>query len=339
MPFRGRLGVASDFAPIHDLFLADGDVHLIILRSDALVHLEKTTDIWYRATVETNSTYRPAAGASRRFFWLPDEALSPMGCVQRLQFSYGSEHCGPLAGTWDAFAGLARCLGSPPGGDFDAEMFSYFRAVEGSDRWGTFADLFHGAALDFGTVIGSQRAEILLPQRSRRGSVVLPVPDNQWQLDVTYWWSTALASLQAAFVQRAAGPDVPELSQYMVRPKGPFSRQMCDSQKILSSDYSSFSVLGLCLTYAVGAAIIVASYAIEPILALLGRRRRRYPFLEWAANETLQLQRAAYQGIGSGSWAGFTDDIPRARRGEPLANLPRHYVEARKRGPAAAAAP
>lgn len=73
--------------------------------------------------------------------------------------------------------------------------------------------------------------------------------------------------------------------------------------------------------------MILASYAAEPLLTLFYSRRRyeEYKYLEWAANGTMQLQRLAYQGLGSEKWAGYTDDVPRTRPGYILADLARAY--------------
>lgn len=55
----------------------------------------------------------------------------------------------------------------------------------------------------------------------------------------------------------------------------------------------------------------------------LARRRKyeEYKYLEWTGNETLQLQRMAYQGLGSEAWSGYTDSIPKTRPGYFLADL------------------
>lgn len=73
--------------------------------------------------------------------------------------------------------------------------------------------------------------------------------------------------------------------------------------------------------------LVLISYFLEPIFACLYRRwkYRQYTYLEWAATETLQLQRTSYQGIGSGTWSGFTSAIPRTQKGEKLGNLPLSY--------------
>lgn len=65
------------------------------------------------------------------------------------------------------------------------------------------------------------------------------------------------------------------------------------------------------------------------MLSWLHRTRgyfKHYTFLEWSTNETLQLQRLAYQGLGSGSWSGYADAIPTTQPGEELGNLPLAYA-------------
>lgn len=76
-----------------------------------------------------------------------------------------------------------------------------------------------------------------------------------------------------------------------------------------------------------GALIIIISCVLEPIFECLYRRQkyREYTFLEWSASETLQLQRIGFQGIGSGTWSGYTDNIPRTKQYETLESLALEY--------------
>lgn len=80
--------------------------------------------------------------------------------------------------------------------------------------------------------------------------------------------------------------------------------------------------------------LIVASFSVEPVIACLYRRdqarklkRGEYKYLEWASNGTLQLQRLAYQGIESGRWSGYTDDIPMTEKDALLGDLTQSYPE------------
>lgn len=94
-----------------------------------------------------------------------------------------------------------------------------------------------------------------------------------------------------------------------------------------STKHVSFSLFGLYFTLATGVLIIITSYVLEPVFECLYRRRkyREYTFLEWSASETLQLQRIGFQGIGSGTWSGYTDNIPRTKQDEALAGLALAY--------------
>lgn len=77
----------------------------------------------------------------------------------------------------------------------------------------------------------------------------------------------------------------------------------------------------------VGIIIIATSYLLEPLQDLLDRRKKTvgYASLEWATTESLQLQRAAYQGIGSGTWTGHLDAIPVTKSDELMGDLPHVY--------------
>lgn len=69
-------------------------------------------------------------------------------------------------------------------------------------------------------------------------------------------------------------------------------------------------------------------------------KRGEYRYLEWTSNGTLQLQRLAYQGIKSGKWSGYTDEIPMTESGALLGDLTQAYPEEvwdPKQGPGGAA--
>lgn len=89
----------------------------------------------------------------------------------------------------------------------------------------------------------------------------------------------------------------------------------------------SFSLFGLYLTLVTGLLIIIVSFILEPIFQCLYNRRKykEYTYLEWAASETLQLQRIGFQGINTGTWSGCTDPVPRTKPGEVLTGLALKY--------------
>lgn len=77
----------------------------------------------------------------------------------------------------------------------------------------------------------------------------------------------------------------------------------------------------------VGTIIVLISYLLEPVQNFLYRRKKitEYARLEWATTDSLQLQRAAYQGIGSGSWIGYLNAVPTTKSDELMGDLPHSY--------------
>lgn len=56
----------------------------------------------------------------------------------------------------------------------------------------------------------------------------------------------------------------------------------------------------------------MGSFVIDPLFSCAQKRwkYREYENLEWISNETLQLQRLAYDESGQGEWSKCTDTIP-----------------------------
>jgi hypothetical protein len=101
-------------------------------------------------------------------------------------------------------------------------------------------------------------------------------------------------------------------------------------QKIMTTRYSSFSVLGVGLILTIGSLFMLLDLFIESIVDCVQLRRSKttpnptgtYARLEWEANTTLQLQRLAHEHIGVGNWrnVGWAQH-PITERGEKLGML------------------
>lgn len=146
----------------------------------------------------------------------------------------------------------------------------------------------------------------------------------------------------------ANGPNEASLIPYTILPNDTYSKMLCNNQVwsfsgmtfnrsthisdpsnqiLLSTDFTNFNLFGLYFTYITGVLMILISYTLEPFFSFLYRTRgyKHYKFLEWSTNETLQLQRLAYQGLGRGPWSGYTDTIPKTKSDEELGNLALAY--------------
>ncbi|KAL0258270.1 hypothetical protein SLS55_007443 [Diplodia seriata] len=161
------------------------------------------------------------------------------------------------------------------------------------------------------------------PTGQDRKKVYAPIPDYQWQLDVEKLNNISLAWLQQYFVDIATGPSDPRMDPFSILPRNENDKRTCRNQKILSSDYTNFSIFGLATTLVAGGLIIIVSYVLEPLVIWIQRRRNLdvYARVEWSMNQTLQLQRMAHEELGLGEWECCDADVPRTRRRERLAVL------------------
>lgn len=150
-----------------------------------------------------------------------------------------------------------------------------------------------------------------------------PLPHNQSQLEVENWFKATLAAAQGWTVELATGPSDPRIMVWFQAPVNPDGGLQCKNQKILTTAYVNFNTFGLSLTLALGALIILFSWLLEPIIAFFQRRRQldTYARLEWATNETLQLQRLAHEELGLGTWHGAAEAVPYTDGGQKLAVL------------------
>lgn len=173
-----------------------------------------------------------------------------------------------------------------------------------------------------------------------------PLPDNQWQLETEHWTKGMLASLQDAFVITVGGfPE--EVEDFRDPPEAnhTVARDLCRNQKIMSTDYSSFSLLSVSLILALGCGTVILDIGVEPALAWWQRRRfrrrqcekashrdieeayPRYKSFEWSQISTLKLQRIAHEEAGFGVWSCCNGDTPVTRPGQQLATLDLYDVD------------
>lgn len=131
-----------------------------------------------------------------------------------------------------------------------------------------------------------------------------------------------MADLQRISVEAVTGPSDSSVQQY-IQKNITGSGDFCVDQKIRSTAYTNFSVLGLIITLALSGSFIIVSEIIEPSCAFFRRRYKRHAYkrLEWVTNETLQLQRMVYEGLGLGTWSGASSKIPITKKDEKLGIL------------------
>ncbi|OTB01373.1 hypothetical protein M426DRAFT_41238, partial [Hypoxylon sp. CI-4A] len=321
--YEGKPHSSGQFAPIPELLRSDGDVMVIFLSGNGVHFIQSLDDDWYRATTPEGSVSLTSVDGKRPLY-RPNEAASPMGCVQQNQWCTSSDpknrKCGPLASRNDAVYGAAS-LFNVTMDELDSQRPQASGSNETRFLWQSA--IWGNNPIAIEPVLSFLGAKSLLSQVHFYESVQFTIPTNQWQLDVSHWWNMALASAQAEYVQTVQGIVSPALDSLRRSPVNKEEQKLCDSQKMRSASHSSFSLLGLCITFGIGGIIVVISYIIEPIMELLYRRRRykQYAHLEWISNTNLQLQRLAHENLESGNWSQCIKKVPTTEPGVSLASL------------------
>lgn len=222
----------SMFTPIPDLFRPDGDVSVIFLSGNGIRFYEETEDAWYRATAPGYRITDQTWEGTRRMYW-PEEAASPLGCVRQIQVCNTAlppdKQCGPLASLDDAMAESAQLFNLTIPQMYDDHPNS---TDPTASRFLWFNELLRYAVNDLVTIMQILGPSSLASKASLFQGFMGRLPSNQWQLDVTHWWSTWLASVQTGFVETAIGPADPtgELEQLKVAPWNDHMRTLCNNQ-------------------------------------------------------------------------------------------------------------
>lgn len=227
-PYNGTtLPGVSEFDPIPELFSDHGDLHLIFLEGNGLFFYAKNTDPWYRVTqlgppiqMYNNSTQN---------VYIPEEPASPLACVEKYQFCNAGKECGPLSGKLNAIVESASL--------FNITALDMSNDPVPDDPTGSrfywYYHVLNTMAADIDVILENLGPKALLSQQSLLGGLMGPLPDDQWQLDVTHWWATRLASIQAAFVNTAYDTGNAALDEFRVRPYNSYMREMCNNQVII----------------------------------------------------------------------------------------------------------
>ncbi|KAI0515427.1 hypothetical protein F5B22DRAFT_189947 [Xylaria bambusicola] len=328
----GKPAGGSRLQPIPELLRSDGDIIVIFLVGNGVVLFEPTDDEWYRATETDGTLGNPDVPGSAPAY-RPNEPASPMGCVEQWQWCNlalpEGEDCGPLSSIANALNGAAPFFNLTIQ-DLEAERPISSTAVGTRLLWPMQTLL--SISPDIETLFAILGPRALASSDRFLSGIQWPISKNQWQEDVTYWFSVMLSQFQSAFVETASSNTDPQLDHLRLKPRNEEEEKMCHRQKIRTTSYTSFNVFGLYFTYITGAVIAAISYSLESIFQCLHRRRKyhQYAHLEWVTNEQLQLHRLAHEPNGDSTWHGCAEEVPTTDPGVQLPPLdisdPEHPV-------------
>ena len=286
----------SMWDPTPELRRTDADVVLIVVAPNSIRFAAPSDDPFFPAHVEMTGV---------ETFYGSDNYINIMGCTEQYQF------CNPLNG---------RCtdrMGSDLLSDGDD-------AIELNPVQEDIRARLGYAALHSGIyqLLSARGANALRAQETVSELSQEPLPPDQWTIEASTWFSVGLASLQKQTVEYATGPATTVPGYTHQSPPDEISRAMCDRQKVRVTDASiSFSVLGTSIILVLGTAIVLTSLCVDTVVGWIQRRvlhKGVHRCLQWILDETLQLQRLAFEEAGMGTWSGTTSAVPVTRRDELL---------------------
>lgn len=225
--------MASQFIPDGRLARSDADIFISFLSSPRVFSTEPNGDKWFRTTHAAGDMFF-TNGESGSVVYVPDIPASPLACANQYQFcNIDKDHCGPLASFIDAMTHAAPAFGTTVD---DIANTNLTERVAG--RFQRLASTLQGFPIQFSTMYPGLGSESLLARQSLNQGIQGPLPDDQWQREMTAWWATALAGLQAFFVETAAGVNYPGLEDYRgIEPVESFEKDMCTNQASLPNSY------------------------------------------------------------------------------------------------------
>ena len=304
-------GDDNTWLPVRALQAKDADVSIFFILMNSVHFIEPCNDPVFAAHTPFDDITFAA-----------DRPVSVISCIEQNQICNSvNDRCSPLHGRSQM---RVHDNSAPTNLVLDLNLNVQQIAVLERIDWA----LMQSGIYDSASVreVGSLRAADTLLS----GPIQLPLPANQWQLEVTGWFEESLARLQHLVQEYATGPTMETLGssllQLWIPEQGENVSDSETTQVLRQAEKNqcynqitrdpqgtiSFSVLGLAIVFTVGVLIIVVSLTIVSIVDWVQRRSDigEYKRMTWLLDDMLQLQRMFFSEIGLGTWSGTDRLVP-----------------------------
>jgi hypothetical protein len=218
-------------------------------------------------------------------FYAPTNELAVLGCTEQYQF------CEPTTKKCTNLSGLYAVLNSVKRGDIGLT----------ERQQSTFSFVWEAAwGMSMQWTIRLINERVLLAQNwaftvMASGSSALP--PNQWQKESFNLHNLSLAMFQHR-INQYASPETFELSPGvradadLDSPTDPNLLQICKSQRVLSPQHYSVSVLGMAIILCVGTLLIILDQSVESIwFRYFNPSSGLAKMADWTQTGTMQLHR------------------------------------------------
>lgn len=284
----------QDWVPIPALQRTDADVHIIHIEFNGVQYESPNDDPIFYANRESSLNHTGRDGITRHYY-VSNYYVGVIACMEQHQICL-RDSCTGLLGTLQAF-------------NTSRSANAFQKAI--LERLGITV-VFSAVS----QIISGRAGTALRASETLSNFIQTSLPSNQWEIEVSSWFSTGLAMLQSGLRDYITPPtSLPGIS--LKEPQNDAERAMCTNQKTRTTNGTiSFSVLGLAITLIVGSALILTSFVLETIVAWIGTKR----YLSWVSDGKLQLQRMAFEARGV-RWINGTDPVPVTESGERFTSL------------------
>ena len=169
-------------------------------------------------------------------------------------------------------------------------------------------------------MVSYQTPPNLLALRHVEAGMQMPLPSNQWQIEVQDWHGTVLSGIQQYLIEHATGPQDHSWAKFFKTSNTTAERALCHAQRVrVNGGYANVNVFGMALILAFGGVTIIASLSCRHLGVWLQKRRTEGSSgrnVAWIQDEMFQLHRVACQARGLGHWKGEGDLVPVTENGE-----------------------
>ncbi|OLN96618.1 hypothetical protein CCHL11_00915 [Colletotrichum chlorophyti] len=287
--------------PNEALTLERRDLTLLLIAPNSVVHREPNIDPVFGANIEWN--------ADGNLSYLPDRFVSPVGCAD------GHRICNPNNGRCTRIHGSQEVVESA----MDIGLNSVQLATVGR-----LSAIFSTST--FYHLTWTRTQSFLKAQELVAGLTQLPLPSNQWEIEMSSLFVDTLARLQLQTLEYVTGPSTP-VRGTTVKPWDTFPRplptlpndvevsykNLCESQRFKNPQGTvNFSVLGLSILLGLGFFLIICSFTLEHLTHYF-QKKTVYGLLKakrWERDESLQVMRMLFELKGSGLWKDILQSIP-----------------------------
>jgi hypothetical protein len=285
----------SEFVPIPDFNRSDADVSFIFLNR-ALLYTDPVTDPWF------NATFPLEVDGWSGEKWMSPLATTAIACTEQYQFCNGYR-CTPISGLYAMNDKLITTVG------FNPHQMATFRLLWNS----TWAIQMRYLLINLGTNVLLAKDQVY----TSLNPLSQTLPPNQWHIEMENIHNISMAMLQRRVIDHALPSNLNtsrsiHADTYIIPENDAESLRLCSHQRIKTSEYSSFSVLGLALIISGCSLTILISILLPRTMGWFQRKTGRglHRRLEWIESQTLQLQRMLFEKWGIGPWKGGQNAVP-----------------------------